>query len=123
MPQNIQSSLEKLRPLDGYVGSCVVDGESAMSLGLDGGSAGFNMEIAAAGNAEVIKAKRKVVRALGLKDDIEDILITLGRQYHLMRPLRARPMIFIYVALDRQRANLALARLALADIERTLELA
>jgi hypothetical protein len=122
MAQNIQPSLEKLRGIDGYIGSCVVDSESAMSLGADGGGATLNLEIAAAGNAEVVKSKRKVMRALGLKDDIDDILISLGRQYHLIRPLRSRPGIFVYLALDRSRANLALARLTLSEVERTLEL-
>lgn len=123
MPQNIQASLEKLRAIDGYIGACVIDSDSAMSLGSDGGGAAINLEIAGAGNAEVVKAKRKTVRSLGLKDDIEDMLITLGRQYHLIRPLRARPGIFIYIALDRQKANLALARLSLSDVEKALELA
>jgi hypothetical protein len=49
------------------------------------------------------------------------MLITLGKQYHLIRPLRARPTLFFYVALDRQRANLAMARIALADVEKDLQ--
>jgi DNA-binding response OmpR family regulator len=119
---NIQLNLEKLRGIDGYVGSCLVDSESGMTLGLDGGGAALNLEVAAAGNTEVIRAKRKAMKALNLRDEIEDILITLGRQYHIMRPLRARPAVFYYVALDRQRANLAMARMALADTEKALEL-
>lgn len=119
---NVNSSLEKLRAIDGYIGACVVDSESAMSLGSDGGVAGgLNLDVASAGNAEVVKAKRKVMRALGLKDEIEDILISLGRQYHLIRPLRARPAVFIYVAVDRAKANLAMARMIVADVERALE--
>lgn len=122
MPNNVNATLEKLRAIDGYLGACIVDSDSAMALGLDGGGAGMNLDIAAAGNAEVVKAKRKTMKALGLKDEIEDILISLGKQYHLIRPSRARPGVFIYAALDRSRANLAMARLTLADAERGLEL-
>jgi DNA-binding response OmpR family regulator len=119
---NIQSNLEKLRAIDGFVGACLVDSESGMTLGLDGGGAALNLEVAAAGNTDVVRAKRKAMKALNLRDEIEDILITLGKQYHLIRPLRARPAVFYYVALDRARANLAMARLGLADTEKALEL-
>ena len=122
MPNNVNATLEKLRSIDGYVGACVVDSESAMALGMDGGGAALNLEVAAAGNAEVVKAKRKTMRALGLKDEIEDILITLTRQYHLIRPMRSRPGVFIYLALDRAKSNLAMARISLGDAEKGLEL-
>lgn len=58
---------------------------------------------------------------LGLKDAVEDILITLGKQYHIIRPLRSRSTLFFYVALDRSRANLAMARTTLADVEKDLQ--
>ena len=119
-PMNIKDSLSKLNIIDGFLGAALVDSESGMVLGQEGGGP-LNLEIAAAGNTEVVKAKRKTMHNLGLKESIEDILITLTKQYHMIRPLRARPTIFFYVALDRQRANLAMARLSLAEVERDLE--
>lgn len=116
---NIKDSLSKLNQIDGFVGAALVDSESGMLLGQEGGG-GLNLEVAAAGNTEVVKAKRKTMGNLGLKETIEDILITLGKQYHLIRPLRGRPTLFFYVALDRSRANLAMARIALADVEKDL---
>ncbi|MBS2014575.1 MAG: DUF4388 domain-containing protein [Deltaproteobacteria bacterium] len=117
---NIKDSLAKLNQIDGFVGAALVDSESGMLLGQEGG-AGLNLEVAAAGNTEVVRAKRKTMNNLALKDGIEDILITLGRQYHLIRPLRARSTLFFYVALDRSRSNLAMARLSLADVEKDLQ--
>ena len=64
-------SLEPLRSIDGYVASALVDSESGMLLSGDG--TGINLELAAAGNTEVIKAKRKVAAALKLNDTIEDL--------------------------------------------------
>jgi CheY-like chemotaxis protein len=119
---NVQNNLERLRTVDGYIGSCLVDSESGMTLGVDGGGVALNLEIAAAGNTEVVRAKRKAMKALGLKDEIEDILISLGKQYHIIRPLRGRPGIFYYVAVDRTRANLAMARMSIAETEKELVL-
>jgi hypothetical protein len=119
---NIQTNLERLRAVEGYIGCCLVDSDSGMTLGLDGGGGVLNLELAAAGNTEVVRAKRKAIKSLNLRDEIEDILITLGKQYHLIRPLRSRSGVFYYMAIDRARANLALARFALADAERALEM-
>jgi CheY-like chemotaxis protein len=117
---NIKDGLAKLNSIDGFVGAALVDSESGMLLGSEGGGS-LNLEVAAAGNTEVVRAKRKTMTNLALKDQIEDILISLGRQYHLIRPLRSRPTLFFYVALDRARANLAMARISLADVEKDLQ--
>src|SRR5262245_62730516 len=105
-----RESLAKLMEIDGVIGACIVDSNSGMMIGSAGGGAMLNLELAAAGNTEVVRAKRKTIRSLNLNDPVEDILITLGRQYHLMRPLSSNDALFIYLALDRSRANLALAR-------------
>lgn len=117
---NVKDALSKIMQMDGAIGACIVDSNSGMMLGSIGGGTQLNLELAAAGNTEVVRAKRKTVRALNLNDSIEDILITLGRQYHLMRPLTTNDALFIYVALDRSRANLALARHQLAAVEKDL---
>jgi hypothetical protein len=114
---NVKSSLEKLMEIDGAVGVCVVDSNSGMVLGQAGGGGIVNLEVAAAGNTEVVRAKRKTMKSLDLKDTIEDILITLGRQYHLIRLLKANDALFIYLVLDRSKSNLAMARHTLAATE------
>jgi hypothetical protein len=58
---------------------------------------------------------------LGMTDRIEDILISLGKQYHLLRPLAKSDNLFIYLVLNREKANLALARHKLTEAEATLE--
>ena len=114
-----KETLPKLMEIDGCLGTCIVDSNSGMMLGAAGGGA-VNLEIAAAGNTEVVRAKRKTMKALSLGDHIEDILITLGRQYHLIRPLSSNDALFIYVMLDKSKANLAMARHVLSQLEKEL---
>ncbi len=118
---NINESLTNVLELDGAMGACVVDSGSGMMLGAQGGGP-VNLEVAAAGNTEVVRAKRKTMNALDLNDDIEDILISLGRQYHLIRPLSRNNALFIYLVLDKNKGNLAMARMKLASVEKEMVL-
>jgi hypothetical protein len=90
-----------------------------MMLGAAGGGV-ISLEIAAAGNTEVYRSKRKTMKALSMNDQVEDMLITLGRQYHLLRPLSSNDALFIYLVLDKAKANLAMARYQMAQHERDL---
>ncbi len=119
---NVKESLDKIMSTEGALGACVVDSSSGMMLGAAGGSTTFNIEVAAAGNTEVVRAKRKTMKSLGLADAIEDILITLGKQYHIIRLCSANDAMFIYVVLDKGRANLAMARHQIADAEKSMQI-
>ncbi|MGW2045501.1 hypothetical protein ACWCPF_09970 [Streptomyces sp. NPDC001858] len=120
---NIESALKEAMTVDGALGVALVDYESGMSLGTLGGGPQLDLELAAAGNTEVVRSKMRTLASLHMDDTIEDILITLGRQYHLIRPLASTTgTLFLYLALDRSRSNLALARHSLKKIESTLEI-
>ncbi len=117
---NISESLKKLNSLDGFVGASLVDSDSGMVLGTEGG-ANFNLELASAMNTDVVRAKRKAMDALGLGDVIDDILISLKDQYHVIRPVKNRPQVFIYLVTDRAKSNLALSRMRLAEVDGSLK--
>jgi hypothetical protein len=119
---NVKQSLEDCLRIDGALGAAIVDWRSGMTLGTAGGNSALNLDIAAAGNTDVVRAKLKVMDLLGLNDKIEDMLITLGQQYHLLRPLKNYQDIFIYLVLSRSQGNLAMARLKLTEIEKKITL-
>ena len=114
----IKQTLDELMTLDGAMCAAVVDSASGMILGSIG--SGVDLEVAAAGNTEVVRAKMKTMRALGLSDVIEDILITLGKQYHIIRPSSRKEGIFIYCVLDKARSNLAMARRKTQDVDKEM---
>lgn len=116
---NIDRSLTSLMEINGCLGASIVDHSSGMSLGAVGG--GVDLELAAAGNSEVVKAKLATMKSLKIKGGIEDILITLDKQYHVIRPSSQHDNIFIYIVLDREKANLALARRKCGDIETAID--
>jgi hypothetical protein len=121
---NTEAALkEAMTSIEGTIGVALVDYTSGMALGTAGGSKELDLTVAAAGNTDVVRAKVRTMEHLGLNEDIEDILITLGTQYHMIRLLRGRGTngLFLYVALDKGRANLAMARHQLRKIENELE--
>jgi hypothetical protein len=110
---SIKEALNDLLNSDGALCCALVDANSGM---LGSAGSGVDLDLAAAGNTEVVRAKLKTMQSLGLNDTIEDILITLGKQYHIIRPLPNRAGLFLYFVLDKQRSNLALARRKAADV-------
>jgi len=119
---SIEGSLNTIMKITGAIGCALVDYESGFCLGKEGGGDRLNLDVAAAGNTEVVRAKMRVMKDLHLNDKIEDILISLGKHYHIIRPLESHPQLFLYVAIDREKGNLALARHHITTVERQLQL-
>ncbi|MDH6109529.1 hypothetical protein P3T36_000300 [Kitasatospora sp. MAP12-15] len=121
---NLETGLKEAMSIEGAMGVALVDYSSGMALGSLGDGAELDLNVAAAGNTDVVRAKMRTMEMLNLHDnEIEDILITLTNQYHLIRPLTTATGrgLFLYLALHRSRANLAMARHKLRTIEAALE--
>lgn len=117
---NIDNSLDMAANIKGAFAVALVDYDSGMTLGSRGGSPEFDLEVAAPGNSDVVRTKMDLMQKLNLRESIEDILITLDTQYHLIRPIRglADEKLFFYLVLNRAQANLAMARRDLRVIEK-----
>ncbi|MER5461530.1 MULTISPECIES: hypothetical protein [unclassified Streptomyces] len=124
MPSVETSLKEAMTSIEGSLGAALVDYTSGMALGTLGGGKDLDLAVAAAGNTDVIRAKTRTIEQLGLKDGIEDVLITLGTQYHLIRLLKSRGGngLFLYLVLDKAKSNLAMARHQLKRVEAELEI-
>ncbi len=117
---NINESLDRVMEIEGAFACAVVDYESGMTLGTRCTVNGFDIEVAASGNTEVVRSKMGVMEALKISGAIDDILISLDTQYHLIRPLPNIGNLFLYVAIDRKRGNLGMARHKVAALEKDM---
>lgn len=94
--------------VNGFIGASIVDIESGMPLASASHRADFDLDVASAYNSEMVKAKLKTISALGLNAQLEDMLLTLDSQLHLVKLLT--PGMFLYLAAERSVTNLAMLR-------------
>jgi len=113
----IDDKLNELMKVKGAIGVGLLDWESGMTLGMKSNGE-FNVELACAGNSEVIKAKMATMKSLGLDGNIKDMLITLTNQLHIISIVPDQPELAFYMALDSESANLALARNAVQNVSK-----
>jgi predicted regulator of Ras-like GTPase activity (Roadblock/LC7/MglB family) len=104
--QTVQGIMDDLPTL---LAVAVVETETGMPLASHSNIADFDIETAAAYNTEVVKAKLKAIQALKLNQTVQDILLTLTDQLHLLK-LSADGQKFIYLAVNARDTNLAQAR-------------
>ena len=94
--------------MPGFMAASLVDLDSGMTLGLKSVRPDFDLAAASAYNSEMVKQKLKIMKALNLKTTLEDMLITLGEQIHVIKMVA--PTTFIYLVVDRSVSNLAIVR-------------
>ena len=107
--------------IDGAIGAAVVDYDNGMTLGTIGGR-DLDMELAGAGTTEVVRSEHNIIHDLGLDERVEDLLISLDSQYHLVRMCENHEDVFIYLVINRSEGNLGLARRSIDQIDEKLEL-
>ncbi|MFC4310068.1 hypothetical protein ACFPN2_13335 [Steroidobacter flavus] len=95
--------------VNGVIATAAVDLESGMTLAAKSNRGDFDLTVASAYNSELVKQKLKIMRALNLKVQLEDMLITLTDQFHLIKLLPGG-LSFLYLAVDRNTTNLAILR-------------
>jgi len=95
--------------VNGVIATAAVDLESGMTLAAKSNRGDFDLTVASAYNSELVKQKLKIMRVLNLKVQLEDMLLTLTDQYHLIKLLPGGTS-FLYLAAERSATNLAILR-------------
>lgn len=115
--QNFQNDLKE--NINGFIAVSVTEVETGMSYCSLSLNPNFDPELASAYNLEVVKAKLSAIKALGLDQKINDILITLIDQIHII-DVSEDGKYFIYLAVDSTKANLGLTRATLAKFKKDI---
>ncbi len=97
-----------MNDIPGFIAASLVDLDSGMTLAIRSNRSDFDLAVASAYNSELVKQKMKIMRALNMKTNLEDMILTLGDQIHFIKVLS--PTMFIYLAADRSTANIAIVR-------------
>jgi predicted regulator of Ras-like GTPase activity (Roadblock/LC7/MglB family) len=104
----------------GFIAASLVDLDSGMTLGVYAKRDDFDLTSASAYNSELVKQKQKIMAALDLKMDLDDVTMTLTDQIHVIQ-LTSTGSSFVYLAADRSATNLALIRKAMATSVKRIE--
>ncbi|SHJ38390.1 hypothetical protein SAMN02745146_2986 [Hymenobacter daecheongensis DSM 21074] len=112
--QKAEATVAALRAeLPELLAVAVIDLERGEALASFSSVAGLSPAKAAPYNAEVVRQKRRALEALQLQGEkIEDILITLREQLHLLR-ISHNEQEVLYLAVNSHDTNLAIARAVL----------
>ncbi|EGV42657.1 hypothetical protein BZARG_1990 [Bizionia argentinensis JUB59] len=103
----------------GYIAVTVTEVSSGVCYVSDSADENFDPEIASAYNLEVAKAKYNAIEALGLDSQIQDIIITLNNQIHMIDISENREY-FIYLAVDSSKANMGMTRALLKKYKKDI---
>ena len=116
----ISQALDECMAIDGAIAASVVDSNNGFMLGAQGKE--LDLEYASAGNTELYHAKQKIMKNLGINEKIDDFLVTLDTQLHVLMPCHHLEGVFIYFVMSKAKGTLALARRQLKEIAGKLEL-
>ena len=109
--QELTAVLDKIADAaNGFIAASLVDLESGMTLAVKTTRTEFDLTAASAYNSELVKQKLKIMNTLGLSGGIEDMLISLTEQIHLIKLVS--PATFLSLAVDRSQSNIAIVRTA-----------
>ena len=120
-PKRARQALSAILTLDGLLGCAVVDATTGLVLARETREdQPVDMDLAAAGCAQVLRAHRQAARSMGMPEQIDEVMTSAGPRQQVMRTLSRYPELFLVALLDKHRTNLALVRFQLMEVERGL---
>jgi predicted regulator of Ras-like GTPase activity (Roadblock/LC7/MglB family) len=120
-PGRAREALAEMLSIDGLLGCAVVDATTGLVLAREAREdQPADLDLSAAASAQVLRAHRLAARNMSLPDQIEEVMVSAGQRQHVLRAVTRHPDLFLMALLDKQRANLALARYKLMEVEKGL---
>lgn len=105
--------------IPGFIAVSVTEVRSGVSYGAETVNPNFDPTLASAYHLEVVKSEQSALKVLGVKEKIEDILVLLTDQIHIIN-ISDNGTYFIYLTIDSTKANLGLTRALLAKYKKDL---
>jgi CheY-like chemotaxis protein len=126
--EKVREALDRGRRVEGALATLLAEIRTGAVTAAAVGARSVDLEAAAAGAAELARCKSAVEEKMGLREAVEEVVLTSARHYYLIhylihypaRPLGAGEELFLLMILDRRKADLAAAQSALAAIAETL---
>jgi hypothetical protein len=120
-PQRALVILRELMLLDGLIFASLIDGNTGLVVASD--AQGPDIDRAAQAATEILRVHRRTLRQMGHgrpNDPVDEVLVTAGNRYHILRTLQAHPDYFILAVLDKLRSNLAMTRFRVMEAQQVL---
>lgn len=118
--ETVREALERGRGLEGSLATLLVETATGKLIAAAIGAKGVDLEVAARATAELARQKPRIDETIGLKDAVEEVLLTSTRRYYLLRPVGSEDRMFLLLVLDRSKASLTAAHEELGAMEKEL---
>ncbi len=103
--------------IEGFRLASLIDASTGMIMASVHDPEDQSLAVVAAGAADIASVLSLLGSELGADDGLEDVMVTFESRFHLVRLVGEDPgqQVILLVVLDRDRANLALARREIRD--------
>lgn len=115
----LREVLERGRSVDGAVATLLVETRTGAVVAAISSKL-LDLEDSAGATAELARRKAEMEERMGLRESVEELLVTTTRSFYLMRPVDTGEKHFLLMILDRRRADLAEAQDELESIAREM---
>lgn len=120
-PTKARNALAEMLSVDGLLGCAVVDGTTGLILARESrADQPADLDLSAAASAQMLRAHRLAARNMGLSEEIDEVMVSAGSRQQVLRTVTRHPDLFLLALLEKQRANLALARYKLMEVDKGL---
>lgn len=112
-----ETLLAPVAGIEGFRLASLIDASTGMIMASVHDQEDSSLAVVAAGAADIASVLSLLGGELGVDDALEDVMVTFGSRFHLIRLVGEEPgrQVILLVVLDRDRANLAMARREIRD--------